>query len=566
MAPTVLLAADGKALAAVLVPPDADRVTRFAARELARYLQQISGARFRVREATAPVAGQPALLVGAGPWTADLTDAPAPEPGGRDSFTLLTRDGKVYLWGNRSRATLYAVYAFLEALGCEFIEPNVEHIPGSLRLAAPELSRRETAGFALRNIFRNMVVAGHHEPFSFLNPDLHLPQIDWMAKRRLNHYEFYIDFYRYDLWEKHKHQVLDALLDRGFDLEVTHHSLHYFCPPDENHDFGGYGPSTYQRNHPNWYEPAYECGSRGRWQTNVGIPAVQEVVFERYLDYVARNPELKIIGLWPDDVPMNAPYKGLSRTDGYVKFWNKLAKLMAKQHPDKRLGIIAYFELIEPPAQVEPLPNTHLWYCPIERNYMQPVSYPANRSFARNLQGWINQMAPGHLASFEYWGWAAPMTPHRVYMATDLPRYQEMGSGGIYGWAGFTYNLLGKDYGWAIDMFALSRLLWEPQADLTALEQQWARGVFGPAAGPVLDFYEIIKAGHAQEAAQGLLPSYEWISANLFHRAQKPLATARKKTDDPRLVRRIDQLEKRAALQFTEEVWHKRPPVKYVGM
>lgn len=104
-----------------------------------------------------------------------------------------------------------------------------------------------------------------------------------MAKQRLNHYVFYVDYYRYDLWEKYKQDILDTLLDRGFDIEVSHHSIFYFCPLSEDVDFGNYGSSTYQQNHPDWFTNR---------QARIELPAVQEVIKERYFEYLRRNPEL----------------------------------------------------------------------------------------------------------------------------------------------------------------------------------------------------------------------------------------------------------------------------------
>ncbi len=565
MPQSLTLSTNGQALATIVVPAAADRVVRFAAAELVRYLEQMTGAAFKVQEAregaTVPA---PAILIGAGGRLMALGATCAPEAGELDSFTMSTRAKRLYLWGNRSRAALYAVYAFLGTLGCRFIEPGIETVPSVEELKVTPLRRRETAGFALRNVFRTSIEPRPEAPFPFLDPELHLPQIDWMAKRRLNHYEFYVDFYRYDLWEKHKAPILEALLDRGFDLEVTHHSLHYFCPPDENHDFGGYGPETYLRNHPDWYLPAHECGSRGRWQTNVGIPAVQEVVFERYLDYCQRNPELKIVGLWPDDVPMNAPYQGLSRTDGYHKFWNRLARLLEQRFPEKLLGTIAYFEIIDPPQKVTPASNLHCWYCPISLQYMYPVTDQRNRDFLTGLGEWCTKMPPGRVPVFEYYGWLMPMVPSRIKMVEDLPVYRDLGVGGIYGWAGFTQNVMGQDYRWAIDLYALTELLWNPKADLRGAEQAWATGVYGPAAEGVLEFYRLLEDRFRQETRQGLSSGFQWLPLDLLHQAQERLAVARAAADTPERCRRVDLLEKWAAYACTNEVWREGPPRKYV--
>ena len=144
-----------------------------------------------------------------------------------------------------------------------------------------------------------------------------------MAKRKLNHCDFYVDYCRYDLWEKYKHEVLDAMLDRGMKLEVCHHSIGYFFPADEAHDYGNYGDSTYYATHPEWFQSN---------QARIEIPEVREIITKRFLDYVRNNPELKMIGVWPGDSEMPAPEEGLTVADGYLDFWNKIAAELEKEY------------------------------------------------------------------------------------------------------------------------------------------------------------------------------------------------------------------------------------------
>jgi len=551
------LADGGKALASILVPASADRVTRFAAAELKTYLGKISGADFQVREVRpeAPADGEPAICLGPGRW--EETPDPSPDPCEPpfDGFTIRSRGDRIFIRGRNSRSTLFGVYAFLEDLGCAFIEPGIERIPQGGRLSVHVREREETAAFPLRNLYWAPYATQKKAPFTALAPETALPEIDWMAKRRLNHYEFYVNFFRYDLWEKHKGGILDALLDRGFDLEVTHHSLHYFCPPDENHDFGDFGPATYLRNHPDWYLPGLECGARGRWQTRVELPEVRAVIIERFLKYVQDNPELKIVGLWPDDIPINAPSPGLSATDGYMEFWNRAGEALAGAFPDKRLAIVAYFDLTPPPQSVKPRENLHCWYCPISRNLVYPVDDRRNGKFLAWLKGWIKQMPPWRVGSFEYYGWQMEYRPLRLAMARDLPLYQELGLGGVYGWTSFVNNILGEDCRWALDMFVLTHLLWDTRSDLRTLEETWAKGVFGPAATAVLDFYDFLREAHDKEVRLGLAPNYQWIAFDVVHKAQQILERARTEADSPGTARRVDLLEKVLCRGATEEVW-----------
>jgi len=556
-----LLALDGRALARILIADNADRVTRFAAQELVRYLSRITGARFRVRpepRGSRPLPEAPCILIGEGPWR-KLTGFPAdPCSDPFDGFTLKTSGGRIFIRGHNGRSNLYGVYTFLERLGCRFIEPGAdgEYVPKREDLTVPRLRKTEVAAFPLRNIFRNIVHVTPAPLRGFMDPAIHLPQIDWMAKQRLNRYEFYVDYYRFDLWEKHKKPFLAALADRGFDLELTHHSLHYFSPPDENHDFGGYGPATYRHNHPGWYVPSKECGGRGRWQTRVEIPAVRKVVTERFVDYVVRNPELKTVSIWPDDVPMNKPYRGLTWTDGYMKFWNRIAKELHRAAPDKQLAVIAYFELIRPPRRIKPASNLHCWFCPISMDYNLPVTHRRNREFLKHLAGWTRAMPPHAVANFEYYGWQAPLLPHRCNIKTNLAAYRDAGLGGIYGWSGFTTNILGEDSRHALDLFALARLLWKPEFSIASLEETWARHVFGSAADEVLLFVRYVTMTHRKAVRDRGADNWRlWISLPNLHHMQKLLGQARRKAGHTRQTERIDLLEKLAAHSCTERTW-----------
>jgi hypothetical protein len=176
-------------------------------------------------------------------------------------------------------------------------------------------------------------------------------------------------------------------------------------------------------------------------------------------------------------------------------------------------------------------------------------------------------MPPGRLPIFEYYGWLMPMVPSRLKMARDLPVYRDLGVGGIYGWAGFTHNIMGQEYRWAPDLYALTHLLWNPQAsaaDLRAAEQGWAAGVYGPAAEPVLEFYRLLEDRFRKETRRGLYPSYQWLALDLLHAAQERLAVARAQADTAERKRRIDLLEKWSCYACTNEVWRTGPPRKYI--
>ncbi|NLE67885.1 MAG: DUF4838 domain-containing protein [Lentisphaerae bacterium] len=525
---SLLLARASRARSDIAIPPAAGRVLRFAAAELARYLKAISGAEFTIAEA--PASGNA------------ITLAARAAAGGDDAFELVVTDSAIAISASNERSALYGVYELLETLGCVFAEPGIETVPRLPDLEIRAFRKSYAAAFPLRNIFRiqkiNVGKNGAYHGFE----EHHRPQIDWMAKRKLNRYLFYVDHNRYDLWERYKHQVLDDLLNRGFDLELTQHSMGYFCPADAEEDYAGYGPATYQATHPDWYS--------GPRKVRIEIPEVQAIVFSRFMDFVRRNPELDTLALWPIDSGMKAPYEGMNPADGYLIFWNKLAERLAAEFPGKKLSVLAYFDLLEPPLKTRGHPNLHLWFCPVFAHSMYPMTDRRNRRYLDQFSAWSSMMPPRSIGVFGYYGWYPLLTPLAHKMKQDLKAYGERGAAGIYGWCGFSYNLMGTGWRWARELNILADLHWNPDCDPEQVARRWARAVFGEAADDILRFYQIIREFYDEEAPRGLGGGREqqvWISLPTLRRGLAALDAARGRAAGDAVLRRIDLLEETLA-------------------
>ncbi|MDM7462032.1 MAG: alpha-glucuronidase family glycosyl hydrolase, partial [bacterium] len=122
------IARSGRALTPIIVQRGATEPERYAADELAKCLQQITGAVFDVREAdTLPPR---AIVVGQGALADRLqADIDRRTLGGEETL-LLCRDGYLLLSGGRPRGTLYAVYRFLQRqLGVRWWTPWATQTP-----------------------------------------------------------------------------------------------------------------------------------------------------------------------------------------------------------------------------------------------------------------------------------------------------------------------------------------------------------------------------------------------------------------------------------------------------
>lgn len=517
---------NGKSKGIVSISPNSGRVVRFAAKELAAYLRKITGADFRIQESN----GKDDDAIRLETRNTNHDD---------DAFDIRVAPDGIDIVGSNERSALFGVYDLLEQLGCAFVEPGVERVPNEPNLSIHCFEKSQVAAFPVRNIFRiqkiNTGKNGNYNGFD----ERHLKQIDWMAKRKLNLYQFYVDYNRYDFWERYKHLILDALLDRGFTLELTQHSIGYFFPCEPAEDYNDFGPETYQTTHPEWY-----AGPR---KARIDLPEVRAIIFDRFMEFVRRNPELDVIAFWPTDSEMGPPSDdSLVIADEYLIFWNQLAKRLASEFPRKKLSCLAYFELLDPPRKTRGESNLHLWYCPVFAHAMYPMTDQRNRHYLDSVKGWVDMMPTRSVHVFGYYGWYPLFTPLTRKMTIDLQAYRDLGVAGVYGWSGFTYNLMGTEFRWARELNALAELLWDSECDVEKITRRWAEGVFGPAAGDVDDFYQTIQAYYDREAPKGLGGGREqqtWISLPTVRECLGILDKARRKVVDPSIHERLDLLE-----------------------
>ncbi|MBP5256059.1 MAG: DUF4838 domain-containing protein [Clostridia bacterium] len=120
---------DGASGYCISLCPGASPSEKFAAEELSKYIEKISGCALPVKTGAE---GENVIFVGAGclPDADDLGD---------DGFVISSSDGDgIRIYGGRKRGTLYGVYAFLEdLLGCRFLSDEAEVIPQTRDVSVP---------------------------------------------------------------------------------------------------------------------------------------------------------------------------------------------------------------------------------------------------------------------------------------------------------------------------------------------------------------------------------------------------------------------------------------------
>ena len=139
----------------------APKAEQFAARELASYLEKMTGAVIPVRttelEDISP--NSRVVLVGQGDWLAlprFSTSADDLEIQGADSFVLRTYSDEapevLIVAGGSTRSTVYAAYDLLGRLGVRWFTPAITHIPNRLTVRQSNLDVADFPCFSIREI------------------------------------------------------------------------------------------------------------------------------------------------------------------------------------------------------------------------------------------------------------------------------------------------------------------------------------------------------------------------------------------------------------------------------
>ena len=198
----------------VIVNNSDDPVAACAAKELARTLLKISGKNYEIVK-TVPKQS-PAFIL-----TYNMSD--------NDGYQWNAHPDHIIFTGNNQRGLLYAVYDFLESLGCRWVAPGAEYeriTQGKIFMVA-DSSPRKTPSVSGR-----CLILGHS---AFL--DDAEKWIIWAARNKMNTIFIHVvpsavatGAASIPLWERKKASALVLLKERGMIIEYGGHGLADFLP------------------------------------------------------------------------------------------------------------------------------------------------------------------------------------------------------------------------------------------------------------------------------------------------------------------------------------------------
>jgi hypothetical protein len=485
--------ASAEALPRIVEPAPATSAEQLARKELGDYLAKIKPASLAIQ--TAAGRQSPAEIVVCRQDSTAARDVQPPLPKlPPEGYALAMRKDRIYLVGADDRSTLYAVYDFLNRLGCRWLAPAFAFYKGDSEFVpqAPELVLSLSDDVVCRPAlaFRKLYVEeGHSHDTKNL-----LQLVAWMPKLRFNTLVIPIDYQgrgrvRWDNW---RDALTPELKKRGIIIEVGGHGYQNFlnAKMDDGRLF---------REHPEWF--AMETDGRRTaspgWVLCSSNPDAVARLQANAIAYLKERPEIQIFDFWPPDGARwctCAKCGALgSPSERHSLLVSQMALALRKELPSVRLECIAYSSYLEPPATAIDK-SVLVDLCPIGQSFEAQIydeNNKSNRTYAAALSKWRESFA-GDISIYSYYrkyAWISLPNIIPDYIQKDLQYYRRIGVKGVSSYAEpgdwFTYEL---------NHYTLGRLAWDPDADVEAIIREFCEARYGRKADVARGAFETLEA------------------------------------------------------------------------
>jgi hypothetical protein len=455
MSQSIILIDEGKSPYSIIIPVDAIPSERYAAEELQKYLERISGVKLPIATDDQPVSryeillGNNMHLRGLG-LQVDLAKL------GPEGFLIKTFNNYLVILGGRPRGTLYGVYALLEEkLGVRWFTPEVEYVPRMKRIEISPLNEVQVPALEYREVFwREM-----------------LRDADFAARHRLNGQH-------YHLTEKHG--------GRAAVFYPFVHSLDQLIPREvceQQPDFwpmvGGKRVSGYVQ----------RCLSNLR---------LIKMAIERVRGWLKEHPEATIIDVSQNDSGSwcQCPEcKAFDEAEGspsasIIRFVNAIAESIEHDYPNVRVETLAYQYSRKPPRTLRPRRNVIIRLCSIECCFSHPLEgcdSNDNRRFCKDIEDW-RQAAP----TLYVWDYTTNFAhylmpfPNIEVLQPNVKFFIKHGVKGLFEQG--NYSPGGNGEMAPLRAYILAKLLWNPNVDVQKIIGEFLNGYYGKA-GPIIETY-----------------------------------------------------------------------------
>lgn len=457
--PEWMLADGGKALVHIVMPETADTKEQKAAADLAHWLGRISGAEFSVVKENAAAAGK-AISVG---QTRRWLESGISQPNlSKDGYSIDAKGDTLFIVGGSRRGIINGVYAFLEEdLGCRWYHPDFYPlIPSLPRLKVAPVARSFVPPF-------EMYRTAHFDSTQSAE--------DWNLRNRTLTYSTVRKEWggKMTIWP-------------GFA-----HTYQFFMPRSEF------------EKHPDYFMTDAN-GKQAAQQFCPTHPEVRKIVLEKTLAALARNPDINVVCISPNDgggYCVCERCKKIIEAEGGAAYGplldlsNSLADALRDKHPEVIVQAGGpYLEMAEPTATMPMGPNVMYWAATDKHDWGYGDLFFHETDVQKPLfEKWFKQY-PGRC--FYIWSYPATfgsmhLNCNLIPLAANVRWYAQQGCKGIFFQHSSEANNTAADHT-LLRPWLYAKLAWNPDLDVRELIRDFNYGSYGKAA-PEMQAYDDLR-------------------------------------------------------------------------
>lgn len=453
----------GQPRAVIVVSSSPTDQAREAACVLRDYLERISGARLEILDDSAAANGT-RILVGPSTATRRLGIDEMSQYShamNEERFVVKTIGPDLVLAGNEHpfyRGTAYAVYEFLERLGCRWFFPGDygEVVPKQDTIVVENLNLDERPDFRFRNVWYS----------------------GWMPATAQDAADFAV-------WaDRNK---MNRLKDVSLPNDGT---ITRLAPPEQ-----------YFQTHANIYA-LDEKGEREKEMLCLTEPETVQTAVRTICETFRSNPNQSTFGFGPPDgYPMcrcercqasNPRFSGKgygepSLSDVWFRFANAVAREVYQEFPDRWLLTNGYANRVRPPEGVGELsPNLGIQFAMIDTCTFHSIGDPKcwqRESYKTVFDRWTRDLRCVFIYDYDP-GKALDGMPFPMLhnLMRDIPYFKKHGVWGFWTEGQNCWMVTHLNY------YVRAKLMWNAERDVPALVRDYCERFYGGAADPIEEY------------------------------------------------------------------------------
>jgi hypothetical protein len=493
-------------LTTIAVSTTASDREKFAAEELASYLNKITGKELSVITVDSSMVPDGTIAIGELSVSSGMISREELGPIGEDGFVINIADNKGAICGWRDLGTVYGVYELLKQVGVKFYAEDCEIIPSKSKLKIPELRLAIKPHYDLRTIFKYDVY------FKGITPSM---KLGYTPNDDMGY-----------------HGDLGAPGERNW-VHSASFMMPYRIFGKEHPEYFALNKSG-ERVKPGEGPPGHLCLSNEE---------MRKAGAERLLHLIEKQEERTFFVVTQGDGRSShwcqcSKCKALDAipgdhmTDRLMDYVNYNARVVNEKYPGKKILTLAYTEATSrPPERVMPDPNVMVMYCPYPPQTMcqsHGLDCPKNSTGFEELQGWIEK-CPDNMYIFDYpRGYRVWYEPFGSFYAM----VDKMNFYATHGIRGIIQCVVPTSFT-DLFVFVQGQLFWNPDADVEKLIDEFMDAYYGEAAPHMREYFNFmhneIKTRPVHQHCER--PNPELVTAEyaakaleMFHKAQEAVA------------------------------------------